>query len=280
MTRVLVTGVRGKTGVPLAGLLAARGVEVLGGSSDPSTVTLDGVRPTAFSWDDPSGWPAATAGVDAVYVVRPDRADAPGLLTDLMATLADSTHVVLLSEQAADQVGPGGWSPAGERAVRESGHSWTMLRPSWFMQVLTDRRFYRDAVAGGDLPFPSAGARVAWIDARDIAAVAAAALLDPGHDGAVHEITGPEALTLPRTAELLTRATGHPVVHRDVPAEEALAGLEGFERELTALTFDRVRAGVFAAVTDTVERVTGRPARSLEEFLADAAPELRPAAQR
>lgn len=50
MTRVLVTGVRGKTGVPLAQLLAARpGVEVLGGSSDPATVTLDGVQPTAFS---------------------------------------------------------------------------------------------------------------------------------------------------------------------------------------------------------------------------------------
>lgn len=71
MTRVLVTGVRGKTGVPLAQLLAARpGVEVLGGSSDPATVTLDGVQPTAFSWDDVSTWAAATDGVDAVYVVR------------------------------------------------------------------------------------------------------------------------------------------------------------------------------------------------------------------
>ncbi|MGY1793050.1 NAD(P)H-binding protein [Geodermatophilus sp. SYSU D00525] len=275
MTRVLVTGVRGKTGAPLAELLVARDVEVLGGSRDPSRVALDGVRPTAFSWDDPSGWPVATAGVDAVYVVRPDRADAPGLLGALMTVVPAGAHVVLLSEQAADQVGPDGWSPRGERAVRDSGHGWTVLRPSWFVQVLTDRRFYHDAVAAGDLPFPSGGAPVAWIDARDIAAVAAHALLEPGHDGAVYEITGPEAVPLPRTAELLTRAAGHPVTHRDVPVEEALAGLEGFERELTALTFDRVRAGVFAAVTDTVERVTGRPARSLQDFLADAAPLLR-----
>ena len=279
--RVPVTGVRGKTGTPLAQLLTDRGVEVLGGSSDPATVALDGVRPTTFSWDDPSGWPAATAGVDAVFVVSPDRADAPGLLTALMAALPGSAHVVLLSEQAADRVGPDGWSPRRERAVRESGHSWTVLRPSWFMQVLTDPRFYRDAVAvDGDLPFPSAGAAVAWIDARDIAAVAAHALLEPGHDGAVYEITGPEAVSLPRTAELLTRALGHEVTHRDVPVEEVLAGTDGFERELTALTFDRVRAGVFAAVTDTVERVTGRPARSLATFLADAAPQLRAAPQR
>ncbi len=72
MTRVLVTGVRGKTGVPLAELLVARpGVEVLGGSSDPARVSLDGVRPIGFSWDHPAGWPAATDGIDAVYAVRP-----------------------------------------------------------------------------------------------------------------------------------------------------------------------------------------------------------------
>src|SRR3712207_345217 len=59
MTRILITGVRGKTGAPLADRLARGGeVEVLGGSSDPSRVTIDGVRPTVFSWDDRSGWPA------------------------------------------------------------------------------------------------------------------------------------------------------------------------------------------------------------------------------
>ncbi|MEE3920903.1 hypothetical protein V2I01_30175 [Micromonospora sp. BRA006-A] len=67
MTRVLVTGVRGKTGLPLAESLAARqGVEVLGGSGDPSTVGIDGVHPVAFSWDEPAGWATATDGVDAV----------------------------------------------------------------------------------------------------------------------------------------------------------------------------------------------------------------------
>ena len=58
MTRVLVTGVRAKTGRPLAELLVARpDVEVLGGSSDPSTMSTDGVQPTAFSWGDPAGRP-------------------------------------------------------------------------------------------------------------------------------------------------------------------------------------------------------------------------------
>ena len=280
MTRVLVTGVRGKTGVPLAELLSARpGVEVLGGSSDPATVGIPRVRPTAFPWDDPSGWSAATDGVDAVYVVRPDRADAPELIGALLAVTPARAHVVLLSERDADEVGPDGWAPRAERVVRDSGRSWTVLRPSWFMQVLTDPRFYRDQVVdAGELPFADGGASVAWIDARDIAAVAARALLDDGHAGAVYELSGPEALTLPRTAELLTAAAGRPVVHRQVSVEEAVAGTEGFERELSGLTFRRVQDGVFAGVTDTVERVTGRPAGSLQAFLADSVSELRRAA--
>jgi uncharacterized protein YbjT (DUF2867 family) len=280
MTRVLVTGVRAKTGRPLAELLVARpGVEVLGGSSDPSAVTTAGVRPTAFSWDDTAGWPAATEGVDAVYVVRPDRPDAPELIGALLDGLPERTHVVLLSEQATDALAPDDWAVRAEQAVRSSGRSWTMVRPSWFMQVFTDPRYYLDQVAGsGELTFSSGGASVAWIDARDIAAVAGHALLDPGQAGQVHELSGPAAVSLPRTAELLSAATGHPVAHREVSIEDLVAGSDGFERALTELTFRRVHAGSFAVVTDTVERVTGRPPRSLETFLADSRPILQRAA--
>lgn len=273
MTRVLITGVRGKTGAPLAELLAARpGVDVLGGRSDPSTVTLDGVLPTAFSWDESADWPAATDGVDAVYVVRPDRADAPELVTALLAEIPDHAHVVLLSERDADSFAPDSWAPRVERAVRESERSWTLLRPSWFMQVLADPRFLRNQVTDGQLPFPSSGASVAWIDARDIAAVAERALLDEGHAGQTYELSGPQAVTLPDTAKLLSSALGRPVAHVELTIEEAVTGVSGFDRELNVVTFERVHAGVFAGVTDSVERVTARPARTLQTFLSDHGP--------
>ncbi len=275
MTRVLITGVRGKTGLPLAELLAARGgVDVIGGSGDPASVTIDGVTPAAFSWDDPPGWAAATDGADAVYLVRPDRADAPDLVAALLAELPRDVKVVLLSERDVDSFAPGSWAPRVEQAVRGSAHDWTVLRPSWFMQVFTDPRFYRDEIArNGQLPFAGGGATVAWIDARDIAAVAERALLDAGHDGRVHELSGPEALTLPRTAELLADALGRPVDHVEITIADAVAGMpEGFERDEFAWTLERLHDGVFSGVTDTVERVTGRPARSLAEFLASSAP--------
>lgn len=279
VTRVLVTGVRGKTGLPLAELLVARGVEVLGGSSDPATVGMDGVRPTAFSWDESSEWAAATHGVDAVYVVRPDRADAPELVGALLARTSPRTRAVLLSDKDGDDPGldyPASWAPSVERAVRDSGRHWTILRPGWFMQVFTDPRFYRDQIAdAGELPFSSGDAELAWIDTRDIAAVAERALVEDGHAGRTYQLSGPEALSLPRTAELLSAAAGHLVTHRDVTVDEAVAGTEGFERELNVLTFERVRAGSFAEVTDTVAHVTGRPPRTLQDFLTESGPALR-----
>lgn len=272
MTRVLITGVRGKTGAPLAELLAARpGVDVLGGSSDPSAVAIDGVRPTSFSWDDPSGWAAATDGADAVYLVRPDRADAPELVAALLAATPRDARVVLLSERDADSFAPGGWALRVEAAVRASGHAWTMLRPSWFMQVFADPRFYRDEIAEhGRLPFAGGGATVAWIDTRDIAAAAERVLLDTGHERQVYELAGPEAITLPRTAEVLSGALGRPVTHVEITIADAVADLPaGFERDEFVWTLERLRDGVFSGVTGAVEQVTGRPARSLARLFAD-----------
>ena len=270
MTRVLITGVRGKTGVPLAELLAARpGVDVLGGSSDPSSVAIDGVRPTSFSWDDPSGWAAATEAVDAVYVVRPDRADAPELVAALLAETPSEARIVLLSEFDADSFDPGSWALRVEQSVRESGHPWTILRPSWFMQVFNDPRYYRDELTEqGRLPFPARGAAVAWIDVRDIAAVADRALFDEAHDGAVYELSGPEAMTLPRTAEVLSDVLHRPITHIEVTIADAVADMpDGFERDEFVWTFERLHNGVYSRVTDAVEQVTGRPPGSLARLL-------------
>ena len=62
----------------------------------------------------------------------------------------------------------------------------------------------------GVVPFAAAGAEVAWIDARDIASVVETALLDESYAGRTLEITGPEALTLPLTAEVLAEGFGVP----------------------------------------------------------------------
>lgn len=274
MRSVLITGARGKTGAPLAGLLAEQpDVRVRGGSRDPTRVERPDVDPVLFSWSDVSTWPAAVRGIDAVFIVRPDRADAPELIARLVALTSPQAHIVLLSEVDGGYFAPDDWALRVERVVRDSDRTWTVLRPGWFMQVFTDGRFMlNDLLEYGRLPFPSGGEPVSWIDTRDIAAVAARALLDSGHEGLVYELTGPEALTLPRTAELLSEAVGRPVRHVELSMEEALAGSEGFARHNDQGAFNRVRLGLAKHVTDTVEHVTGHPARSMRDFIADHRP--------
>jgi uncharacterized protein YbjT (DUF2867 family) len=272
--RVFITGVRAKTGAPLAELLAQQqGVEVAGGTRDLTQVDVPGVEATLFSWSDAGTWPDAVRSIDALFVVRPDRPDAPELISDLVARTPTKAHVVLLSEVDGGYFAPDDWAPRVERVVRDSGRTWTILRPGWFMQVFTDPRFFLDdLIHHGRLAFPSAGESLSWIDARDIAAVATRALVEPGHAGQVYELTGPQALTLPRTAELLSNGAGRSVEHVELSMDEALAGSEGFTRRNDEGAFERVRQGLAKAITDTVEQVTGQPARTLAQFVEDYRP--------
>lgn len=272
MTRtVLVTGGRGKTGREVVRQLeGAPGVVVRSGSSKPADAQGGVVRSVAFDWDDPAMWRDAVTGADAVYLMRPDRPDAPGLVGQLVE-LNPASHVVLLSEQGADALAADHWARRVESAVIERAERSTILRPSWFQQVLTDPRFYRDALRNERvLSLPSGGTPIAWVDARDIASVAVAALLDPReHAGVAHTITGPEAVSVPGVAELLSANLPTPVRAVDPPVDEELRGLDPWIAGIVGDLYRRVRDGDFAPVSPAVEAITGRAPRTVEQFIAE-----------
>jgi uncharacterized protein YbjT (DUF2867 family) len=269
-TTILVTGARGKTGREVAARLAERtGIAVRGGSSDPARVDEPGVGPVAFDWGRPATWADALAGADAVYLMRPDIQDAPERVAEVVSVAPRAARIVLLSEMGAEERPMGGWALEVERAVTEGERPWTILRPSWFQQVLTDERFFRGPIAeSGVLPMPTgAGAAISYVDAGDIAAVAVEALTAPGHDGRIHTISGPAALEAGEVARLLSARLGRPVGAVDPSPEDLVAGLDPWTADLFTDVDARVRAGGFRAVTDTVARVTGRAARTVEEFV-------------
>jgi uncharacterized protein YbjT (DUF2867 family) len=94
---------------------------------------------------------------------------------------------------------------AAERTVRRSGADWTILRPDWFNQNF-DEGFFRPAVLAGELALPLGDARQVFVDADDIAAVAAAVLTEEGHAGRSYELSGPDALTFAEAIEIISRA--------------------------------------------------------------------------
>ena len=161
--------------------------------------------------------------------------------------------------------------------LERSGVPWTILRPNYFSQNVTTVNA-PSIGPDGKLYVPAGAARLSMTDTRDVAAVAATVLIGAGHAGRAYDVTGPEALSHLDIADRLGAAMGRPVEYVDVPLEafrETMLGY-GLQRWLVdglANMFEdyqRSGAGGYAArVTDTVERITGRPSRSLDGLLAE-----------
>jgi uncharacterized protein YbjT (DUF2867 family) len=161
---------------------------------------------------------------------------------------------------------------AVEDALRATGREIVAIRPNVFMQALLAQA---PAVANGVLPGPE-GARVSLIDARDIGAVAAAALTASEPAAPVLELTGPEALTWFEVADALGSVLARPVTHYPTAPDVLSQGMRALGRpewliehvlELGALLSEPKAA----EVTGTVEEITGLPPHSLTEFLIDNA---------
>lgn len=178
-----------------------------------------------------------------------------------------------MSEQGAETLGPEDWVRRVEDAVVKGAARWTLLRPSWFQHNLTDPRFHLESIRdAGVLTLPSEGARIAWVDARDIAAVAVAALLAPGdHDGRAHTVTGPAAVTVAAVAETLAAVLGRPVRAVDPPVGDVLDGLDPWLSTVLRGVYARVRDGVVGQVSPAVETITGQQPRTVEQFVAEHA---------
>ncbi len=168
------------------------------------------------------------------------------------------------------------WVPhhAVELHLKAGPPGWTILRPGFFAQNLGDA--YRDDIVQDHRIYvPAAQGRVAFIDARDIAAVAVAALLDPAtHAGQIYTLTGPEAVTFDQVAIRLSAELGRPIRYE-------AASLLGYGRHLRrrglpwmqilvqTILHRGLRGGEAEAVTNTVPTLLGRPACSLAEYIHD-----------
>ena len=165
-----------------------------------------------------------------------------------------------------------------EDAIQSAPNGWTILRPNWFMQNFAEPGFYLEALRdAGELKLPTGGQRTSFVDTRDIAEVAAAALLEPGHEGRAYTLTGPRALTWAEAAGAIGAAAGHDIRYTDPPLEAYLAALssKGSPKATVAYygrIYGSIREGRTAVVSPDVERVTGRSpidfARFVEEHKA------------
>jgi uncharacterized protein YbjT (DUF2867 family) len=182
-------------------------------------------------------------------------------------------HIVLLSSRSIEAMGDERLL-AAEGTVRESGADWTILRPDWFNQNF-DEGFFRPAVLAGELTLPLGDLRQAFVDADDIAAVAAAALTEDGHAGRRYELTGPRALSFAEALEVIGRASGRSVRFRGM-AEDYLAvqtalGAPAEQAQQEVEAFAGLRELGDGRPNGVVRQVTGREPKDFGRYVAEAA---------
>src|SRR6202163_2446451 len=212
-SNALVLAGTGKTGSRVAAKLTKVGLSIRTAARNGADVRFD--------WDDPTTHGPALAEVDRVYLVAPvlrtDFADQVSGFLDL-AEAVGVRHVTYLSAFGIDQAPPQVAHRAVELDLMGRGvitHS--ILRPAWFMQNFSET-FLKPV--DGAITVPVGDGAEAFIDAEDIAAVAAETLASPGaHAGAAYAVTGPEAITVSEAAEVIARAIGRPVKHDDIDRE-------------------------------------------------------------
>ena len=183
----------------------------------------------------------------------------------------------------ADRESPAGFISAHttcDRYLDGSGLPYVIVRPNLFLQNIPESTI-PSIDASGTFYVDAGEARISMVDTRDVAAVAAVALTEPGHVGQHYDVTGPQALSYADVAAKLTGAMGRRISYADASDDvvrQALlgAGLTGwFASALIGLYQDYRRSGTdgyAAQVTDTVQRLTARPARSLDDLLGEIAP--------
>ncbi|MCX7355440.1 MAG: NmrA family NAD(P)-binding protein [Alphaproteobacteria bacterium] len=280
---ILVTGATGSVGREVVKQLRGGGHAfraLVRGQEGAAKLGLSPAETALGDFTDAASLANAMKGVAAVYLSCRGGPDQPALegAVALAARGAGAGRIVKLSAMAASDMSSTHakrMNGMAERRVMEAGVPYTMLRPTNFMQNfiyynvagLAKSRTLRHAV--GD-------ARIAFIDTRDIAAIAVLALTEGGHEGRAYDLSGPEALSYHDVAAKLSKATGlefryEPISDAELVHSLVAAGSSPAAARGSLSLQQHYREVGSGAVNAWTEVITGKPARTLDAFFSEHA---------
>ena len=277
---ILVTGATGLNGTALVRKLSAKGVPlralVRSAAKAAEIAALPNVEIAIADMAKPETLPAALAGVDRAMLNSSADPAMVELQSNFIAAAAKAgvRHVVKLSGIMPELDSPFRFARMHgeiEKRLEASGMAFTHLRagefmPSYFRQVPM-------ILAKGALFLPMENQRIASIDIGDLAEIAAIVLTNPGHEGKIYPLTGPEALTMTEVAERLSAATGKTIKYINVPPEDVrkaqlAAGVPPYIADALAELFAERRKGKESQVWPVAQTLLGRRPTSFAEFAA------------
>jgi len=276
---VLVTGATGNVGREVVRALRAKGAAVRAADRRPARVTSmfgADVAPVRLDFFDGRTFGPALEGCSTLFLLRPPP------ISDVKTTLipfVDAArthgvrHVVFLSVAGADtnRIVP---HHAVERHLARRSDDWTVLRPGFFAQNLGDA-YRRDIVNDHRLYVPAGGGRVAFVDVRDIAEVAAAALVEPAsHKAKGYTLTGPAAVTFDEIATLLSEALDRTIRYDRASIAGYAWHLHRQGMAIAQVTVQTVlhvglRLGQAETLDPTLPALLGRSSRTVRQYVFD-----------
>lgn len=283
MKRFLVIGAAGTVGANIAKLLVASGANVRGTTSRKANAGLkSGIEWVHLNLATGDGVAEAFEGVQrAFFLAPPGFADQQRLLSPLIieAKRRGLEKVVLMSAMGANAAD----TPfrRAEIELEKSGVPYNIIRPNWFMQNFNT--FWIQGINGqGKILLPVGKAKASFIDARDIAAVAARLLATDDLNNRDFDLTGPGALDHHQVARILSEATGRTVVYEEIaPAtlRKGLlaAGVPPDYAEFLLVILGFLEQGYAERTTGEVRRLLGREPIAFAEYARDHATAWMPA---
>ncbi len=277
---ILIVGGTGRVGRELVRLLDQDHVPVrILSRSEKSRDSFAGqsVEIAIGDLNVPESLPPALDGIGRIFMVtmdQPRQAELEGNLIDAAAK-SGVEKIVKSSAFAAGLQPPVGYGithAASERKLMASDMRWVILRPYMFMQNLLEPA---DLIRKRSLlPMPLGDAGIGIVDARDVAAAGKCALLSDEFDDDIHELTGPEVVTMAECAEMLSEVVGRRIRYRSPPYWLAgwmmrMEGTSSWDVRMRKQLFEMIRDGGEARITDCVERITGQKPRSLASFVRE-----------
>ncbi|WP_438388758.1 SDR family oxidoreductase [Actinopolyspora saharensis] len=275
---ILVTGATGNIGSVLVRQLVESGGALRALTRDATrAVVPSGVEVVEGDLGRPESLRPVWEGVESLFLLRTGNEDTEAVLRS--ARQAGVEHVVMVSSLLAE-THPGspigGGALQGEQVVRDSGMSWTILRPwefasnaLWWAWEIREHGVVR--TAGGDVGSPV-------IDPADIASVAGRVLTERGHGERIYPLTGPVEITPRERVRSIGRALGRDLVFEELTAEEERERLKQFMPEEAADLVADVDSGggqQDPGIRTTVEDLTGIPPRTFEQWVNDHADSFR-----
>lgn len=285
MEKILVTGATGNVGRHVVTQLAEAGLDVRALVRDPERARLpERVEVVRGDLMAPETVEPALHGVDSVFLLWPGHPTGPAAGV-VAAAARHARRIVYVSAydpaegatgDVTENAAPTLFHHEVERLIRHSGLSWTFLRVSGFA---VNTLGWADQVRKGVVRWPFGDAARALIHERDIAAVAVHALTSAGHGGATYKISGPGLLTQAEQVRVIGEVVGREVRWEEQPAEETRAALLPLWGDAGFVDAALKGWASFVTrpeeVTDTVEKLLGRPALTFRQWAEEHADDFR-----